>query len=128
MAKTDQPATLGDWRIKQGNESEFIALWESFAHWTSQNHAGGGAGYLLQDTTDPRRFVSFGFWESVEAIDRWREDSEFQDFLENARELFDDLQPTTLKLVAQVSEVYRAIKRKTGGIIWLPNNSLGLAN
>lgn len=104
MPRMNQPLTLGDWLVKPGKESEFIALWDSFAQWTSQNHAGGGTGHLLQDVTNPSRFVSFGFWDNVDAIDRWREDSEFQDFLGNARKLCDEIQPRTLKLVALVSE------------------------
>jgi heme-degrading monooxygenase HmoA len=103
MPKLDQPATMGTWRVKQGKEAEFIALWDSFAQWTSQNHPGAGAGYLIQDLTDPRRFVSFGFWESVEVIEKWREDPEFQGFVNRAQELIDDFQPSTLRLVATVS-------------------------
>ncbi|OGO48994.1 MAG: hypothetical protein A2Z30_02505 [Chloroflexi bacterium RBG_16_64_43] len=100
MPKIGQLFTSGQWLVKPGKEAEFISAWDAFAQWTGQNQPGVGSGHLLQDTTNPRSFVSFGPWDSKEAIERWRENPEFRTFLSSARGLCDDIQPRTLTLVA----------------------------
>lgn len=102
MPKIGQPFTLGEWTVKAGKESEFIEAWNSFAKWTSESQIGAGTGHLLQDSEDSRSFLSFGPWENGEAIDEWRQETEFQAFLQKARELCDDIQPRTLNLVSLV--------------------------
>jgi heme-degrading monooxygenase HmoA len=49
---------------------------------------------------DPGRFISFGPWESEEAINAWRERPEFKAFASKARELCAQFQPRSLVLVA----------------------------
>ena len=100
MPKIGQHFTSGEWLVKPGKESEFIAVWDSFAKWTGQSQVGAGTGHLLQDSTNSRSFLSFGPWDNIEAIDRWRNEAEFQEFVGKARELCDDIQPRTLSLVA----------------------------
>ena len=94
--------TLGTWKVKTGREDEFAQAWQEFAGWTSQNQPGAGLAYLLQDTTDPQKFVSFGPWESADAVGAWRSTPEFQTFLAKARELCDEVQPHLLRQRAQV--------------------------
>ena len=61
-----------------------------------------------KDGTPPSRlrrlkeFPFLGPWDNTEAIDRWRQEAEFQAFLGKARELCEDIQPRTLNLVALV--------------------------
>ena len=100
MIKINQPYTLGTWRTKAGNERAFIAEWEVFAKWTASNQAGAGTGYLLQDPEHPQQFISFGPWENADAIQAWRERSEFKVFVSKVRELCDDFQPRSLVLVS----------------------------
>lgn len=100
MLPVGQLFTAGIWLVKEGKEAEFIAEWSRFADWTSKSHLGAGTAHLLQDAADARRFLSFGPWESAEAIDRWRHTPELKSFLASARELCDEIQPRTLSLVA----------------------------
>ena len=100
MPALGQLFTSGSWLVKEGKEPDFISAWKNFAEWTSRSVPGAGTGHLLQDTANPRSFLSFGPWESQEAIQRWRNAPEFQAFLASARELCEDIQPRTLSLVA----------------------------
>ena len=100
MPEVGQLFTSGQWLVKPGKEGQFISAWDTFAHWTGQNQPGVGSGHLLQDTANSRSFLSFGPWDSEEAVQHWRQKPEFQTFLSRARELCDDIQPRTLTLVA----------------------------
>jgi quinol monooxygenase YgiN len=100
MEDIGQPYTVGIWTVKPGKEAEFIQAWREFAEWTSKQGLGVGTGRLVQDTENPRRFISFGPWPSVEVIEQWRAMPEFKAFFEKVRELCDEIQPRTLKLVA----------------------------
>ncbi len=97
---TRQPYTVGVWTVKPGKERAFIAEWEAFARWTSENQSGAQTGYLLQDTRSPEKFISFGPWENEEAIKNWRERPEFKAFATKASELCTEFQPRSLTLVA----------------------------
>ncbi len=101
MDKSGQLYTAGLWTVKPGKEAEFIRAWEEFARWTGEHQPGAAVGTLVQDIARPQRFLSFGPWESAEHIDAWRATPEFKAFAAQARELCDDFQPGTYKLVAQ---------------------------
>jgi len=104
MNKINQPYTLGTWTAKAGNERTFITEWQAFARWTARNQPGAGTAYLLQDPDHPRQFVSFGPWESPDAIKAWRERPEFKAFASKVRELCDDFQPRSLVVVGSSTE------------------------
>jgi heme-degrading monooxygenase HmoA len=57
----------GDWMVKPGREDDFVAAWRDLAEWSMENLAGGAWAKLLRDREDPRRFVSLGPWDSLEA-------------------------------------------------------------
>ena len=92
--------TLGKWTVKPGLEDEFIKEWTTFANWTAKNVPGTGTGYLLRDENNPLKFISFGPWTDKDAIQQWRERDEFKKFFAKARELCDELEPNTLRLVS----------------------------
>ena len=97
-----QPYTLGNWVAKPGREDEFVAAWQEFAEWTKTEVSQRASAHLLRDMTDPRRFVSVGPWESLEAIDAWRALPGFQERVSRIRGLLDSFEPMTLELVGQV--------------------------
>lgn len=99
-----RPYTLGNWTAKAGKEQAFVSEWEAFAQWTGRNNAGAGSGHLLQDSDHPEQFVSFGAWQSPEAIRVWRESAEFKAFVSKVRELCDDFKPRSLVEVARSSD------------------------
>ena len=100
MKTLGQLFTSGLWLVKSGKEADFIRAWEAFAQWTGEHQSGAGDAHLLQDLEHPNRFLSFGPWESTERIQEWRGKPEFTAFLTKARELCEEIQPRTLKLVA----------------------------
>jgi quinol monooxygenase YgiN len=57
---------------------------------------GGGQRTLLRDREQPNRFISFGPWESVEAIGAWRANPGFQERVSKMREMLEDFSPMTL--------------------------------
>jgi len=97
-----QPYTLGNWVAKPGREEEFVAAWQELADWTRGEIGENSSAKLLRDVTDPRRFVSFGPWESLEAIDAWRALPGFKEGVSRIRELLESFEPVTLEVVAEV--------------------------
>jgi heme-degrading monooxygenase HmoA len=63
---------------------------------------GSTWGKLLRDSSTPNRFVSFGPWESGDAIAAWRALPGWEERVERLRELLDGFEPSTLELVAEV--------------------------
>jgi len=102
MSKIGQLYTSGTWKVKAGMEAEFIELWQAFAEWTASSQAGAGEAFLLQNPENPQSFLSFGPWDRVEHVDKWRSRPEFQAFVRRARELCEALEPRNMVLVGHV--------------------------
>jgi heme-degrading monooxygenase HmoA len=68
---TGEAYTHSTWRVKPGLEDEFVRRWEDLAHWSALQGLTSRAK-LLRDTDEPSRFVSFGPWESMDSVRRWR--------------------------------------------------------
>ncbi|MGI8827333.1 MAG: antibiotic biosynthesis monooxygenase family protein [Chloroflexota bacterium] len=88
--------SLGIWIVKPGREGDFVEAWREMADWTTREMTGGEKGTLLRDREQPNRFVSFGPWDSVEAITAWRAHPGFRERVGKLREMLDDFSPTTL--------------------------------
>ncbi|MGB2868237.1 MAG: antibiotic biosynthesis monooxygenase family protein [Bacteroidota bacterium] len=88
------------WTVKHGKEKALIAEWTRFAQWTAKSYPGAGTATLLQDSDNPRRFISFGQWENSATIKAWRERPEFKESVSRIRELCEDFQPQSLVAVA----------------------------
>lgn len=104
MNNHQQLYTLGNWTVKPDSEEKFITEWESFAKWTSKKFSGAGIGYLLQDSTNPSMFISFGAWDSIESINKWRGLPEFNAFAEKVKNLCTKFEPHNMVLVASTNE------------------------
>lgn len=85
--------TCGIWTVRPGREDEFVAAWEDLARWSAEHVAGAGWATLVQQDDRPNRFLTFGPWESLEAIDAWRASDGFRERVGRIRELLDDFQP-----------------------------------
>jgi heme-degrading monooxygenase HmoA len=70
--------TSGVWQVDPGDEEEFVAAWSEFAAWASGMPAAG-ALRLARDLGGSGRFVSFGFWDSLEAVRAWKAAPEFRE-------------------------------------------------
>ena len=63
---------------------------------------GAGWAKLLRDTADENRFITFGPWESTDAIGAWRALDGWKERIGRVRELLDGFEPATLDLVADI--------------------------
>ncbi len=90
--KTNQPYTAGDWIVKPGQEEAFIAAWGELAEWSNESVPGAGQPYLIQEVANPQHFISFGPWESPEAVRDWRSRPEFKEKLAKVAGLCEQFQ------------------------------------
>jgi heme-degrading monooxygenase HmoA len=96
------PYTHGTWIVKPGREDEFVRLWEELADWTIAE-GFSARGTLLRDAAQPNCFVSFGPWQTLDDIDRWRSAQGFRERLDRLREVLESFEPRTLHLVLETS-------------------------
>ena len=96
------PYTYGIWQVKPGRADEFVAAWAELAEWTTENVSGARWAKLLRDTQDENRFITFGPWESLDAIAAWRELDGFRERVGRLRELLESFEPFTLEPVVEV--------------------------
>ena len=91
--------TSGTWKVIPGNEDAFIDAWKHLAEQTKADFPGSTAT-LLRDRDDPTLFVSFGPWDSIEQIERWRASDTFQSGVGTIRPLLAEFTPHTMDPVA----------------------------
>jgi heme-degrading monooxygenase HmoA len=94
------PYTHTSWIVKRGREAEFIERWSEWADWSHREGLAGRA-MLLRDLDNPERFVSFGPWESMQAIRNWRALSGYQERVARVGELVEQFEPRTLEVVGR---------------------------
>ena len=92
--------SLTTWIVRPENEDEFVRRWAKFAEWSSAEGLAASAK-LLRDVDDPSRFISFGPWETLEAIRRWRALEGFQQHVQALSEVVEDFEPRTLVQVRE---------------------------
>ena len=88
------------WIVKPGQEEEFVTRWSEFAEWSAAQGLSARAK-LLRDVDEPGRFLSFGPWESLDAIKRWRALPGFQERVARLDEVLVRFEPHTLQLVKE---------------------------
>jgi heme-degrading monooxygenase HmoA len=94
--------TSGDWHVKRGNEDQFISRWTDFVRWSKESSEGAREFFLIQQLDDPGHFLSFGRWESQDAVGAWRQNQEFPARLGRCRELCDEFDAHDFNLVSHV--------------------------
>jgi heme-degrading monooxygenase HmoA len=65
---------------------------------------GAGTLRLVRDTGDPGLYVSFGAWDSIEAVRHWKTTSEFRERIARVLAHVAEFHPTELTLVASASD------------------------
>ena len=95
-----QAYTSGDWMVTSGKEDEFIAAWTAFARWANENAAGTISMRLIRDSSNPGHFVSYGEWESEQAVKEWRNTPAFAEEIAKVRAHCDNFQPSDYTLAA----------------------------
>jgi len=92
----------GNWVVTAGNEAEFMARWTEFLGWTREAAPGLRWARLIQDAENPRHFISFASWESLEALRSWRSLPEFPSKMGACRALCDDFRGGDYTVVVTV--------------------------
>jgi heme-degrading monooxygenase HmoA len=91
----------GAWTAKEGEEDDFVEAWTEFARWLSEMPRSGTAR-RTRDLDQPRRYLSFAPWESVEAMHEWKNQPDFRDRIGAVRRHVTEFVPSELELVAEV--------------------------
>ena len=94
------PYTHTTWRVKPGMEEEFVSRWSEWIDWSHRQGLGARAT-LLRDTESPATFLSFGPWESTEAVRSWRALPGYHDRVARLQEVVESFEPRTLTVVAE---------------------------
>jgi heme-degrading monooxygenase HmoA len=91
--------STGSWRPLEGRDDEFVEAWRLFAGWAT-TMPGAGPATLARDVRDPRRFVSFIGWQSMDALRAWKSSDEFRPRMSDVQQFVDTFEPTELEVVA----------------------------
>jgi quinol monooxygenase YgiN len=96
----DEPSfyTGAEWLIRPGREDEFVRAWSDFVDWSATETDAALGGILLEDATEPRRFLSIGPWRSAEEAQAWFRRPGLQDRSAPLRELAESFEPRFLQL------------------------------
>jgi heme-degrading monooxygenase HmoA len=95
------PFTHTTWQVKPGREEEFVERWREWAEWSHRQGLGARAR-LLKDVESPGTFVSFGPWETIASVRRWRGDPGYHERVARLQELVERFEPRTLEQVAEI--------------------------
>ena len=94
--------TSGRWTVFPGQEEAFVAGWSELAEWTSAEVPGSSWARLRQHHEKPNVFLSFGPWESGEAIAAWRDSPGFQERVGRVRGMLEDFEPAVFDCRAEI--------------------------
>jgi quinol monooxygenase YgiN len=93
----------GDWRVRDGNEDEFIARWTELLEWTRDNADGFQEAILIRHRFEPYRFISFARWDDHSSQDAWRELPEWPDKFGACQDLCKDVRAGPFTRVVSIS-------------------------
>jgi len=88
------------WRVKAGQEDEFVRRWGEWAKWSHKEGLRAHAR-LLRDVENPGTFISFGPWETIAAVRSWRSKPGYQERVAQLQEVVEQFDPHTLEQVAE---------------------------
>jgi heme-degrading monooxygenase HmoA len=94
--------TTGRWKTDPGKEAAFVDAWTRFAGWACEQ-PGAGTLRLTRDLRDDGVFLSFGAWESSDAVRAWKSSPEFRERMARVLQHVDEFEPSELAAVASVS-------------------------
>jgi quinol monooxygenase YgiN len=103
MFEPGQLYSNGVWKVKNGQEENFKAVWKEFAELALKNH-GALEGTLLQEIDNTKIFVSFGLWENTEYTQKWQNSPEFKSYMAKFKDLCDSMQIKILKSIEKINK------------------------
>ena len=90
------------WRVKPGQEAEFIEAWKQLAEVFSKLPHQPVRGTLIQSLTEPTLFYSFGPWKSMADIEAMRRDPQSQAAFQTIMKFCVETNPSTYRVVADI--------------------------
>lgn len=97
---SDEIYTLGDSRVKDGKQSEFVEAWKALGSYFRSLPLPPGEGTLLQSIDDPLQFYSFGPWRSLEDVQEMRSRPDTAGEIGKLMELCEEGRPGAFRVVA----------------------------
>jgi hypothetical protein len=94
--------TLGVWKVKTGQETEFVAAWKQLGEMFGELDNPPGTGTLIQSLSDPALFYSFGPWTRLEDVEAMRGNPRAQAAIQRLIALCTEATPGTFRMVAEV--------------------------
>jgi len=104
MNMEGQIYTLGAWHVIEGKQQEFIEAWEELGEVFGSLADPPGKGILIQSTSNPAHFYSFGPWNSMEAVEAMRNNTEAQQGIRKLIELCTEAAPGSYRVVAESAD------------------------
>lgn len=95
--------TTGTWLVEETKVPAFVAAWTAFATWSSSLD-GAGTLRLGQDRGAPGRYVSFGIWESLEAVHAWKANPEMRQRMAEVLQYVEDFHSDELDTVVSATQ------------------------
>lgn len=102
MERIGQSYRLGIWAVSPEKADEFVEAWESLSEWLAQHLPDERGAVLLEDTSDPSRFISFSAIDNPTRVDEVMSDPEAQDLMSKVMETCDTRKPHSMRVVAAV--------------------------
>lgn len=102
MERIGQSYRLGVWGVPPEKADEFVEAWQSLSEWLADHLPDERGAILLEDTTDPTRFISFSTIDNTTKVDEVMSDPEFQDLMQVVMETCDTLKPHNMRVVRAV--------------------------
>jgi quinol monooxygenase YgiN len=97
---TDRVWTHGTWTVKAGREEQFVDEWRAMVRDVSAEISAARPPTLLRDHDRPNVFVSFGPWDDLDTVARFRSSAAFHRHMNAMGELLESFDAKTLDEVA----------------------------
>jgi heme-degrading monooxygenase HmoA len=91
--------TTGRWKPNKEKTDAFVEAWAAFAAWAS-TMPGAGELRLTRDVRAEGVFLSFGAWDSADAVRAWKSGPEFRERMARVLQHVDEFEPSELAVVA----------------------------
>lgn len=92
--------TVGAWRVKDGQQSEFVEAWQALGRYFRSLPRPPGQGTLLQSVDDAQQFYSFGPWRTLGEVQEMRSQEETPTEIAKLMDLCEEGRPGTFRVVA----------------------------
>lgn len=95
----DRPCTLTFWRVRPGEEAEFLDTARQLADVLRQLPGAPGDLTLVQSTEDPEVFHSIGWFHSQDELEAMRQDADARRLLERLLALSAECRPSAHRVI-----------------------------